>query len=81
MTNEIEVLYFEHGRYKSRKWVEVDQSKAIAMFTMTVQKMNQNNKETLIILRRKDGEDYYLLNSQHTHKHEPKTTISAKVRK
>jgi hypothetical protein len=76
---ELEVTYFIQGRYKGRKSVEVEEHKANNVFLAACKKLQQRGEEALVTLRLNRGGNWYLVNSQHTNKYDPKGSIQPKI--
>ena len=51
MKIELEVIYYNQGKYSSRKWVNVDAKQAHDSYSSTVAKMTREGKETIVCLR------------------------------
>lgn len=76
---ELEVVYFDRGKYKGRKSVEVEEYKANDVFAAACKKLQERGEEAMVTLRLNRGGNWYLVNSQHTNKYDPKRPNESKV--
>lgn len=52
---ELECYYFRGGIFFERKWIEVENSRAMPMYQATITKLKNEGKQAIIALR-KNGE-------------------------